>query len=315
MAEPYPGFSRGAPPPPGWSPGQALPVAQNAAAVSLPGLPTSYSSSFMGVNLFYPSWVPSYRTRGGIISMLFYGSLYAFVMFLILIVIHFTAFPIFSFSPDDNGFIPIPTVSDQQTAYIKAPAIPDLSANFLNVPACTYTVSTDLYLSGDFQASSVPRVILYRSASGNVSPPSTDTKDNLLTRFPDTNLLIWLDSIKNDLYVSIVTTSDGTAATSLLETTPAVENVPIRKVFRISVVFTQQFVEVYINGNLEKSMAVKKPPKTIADRSSFFPVISSIGPNVLISNLAFWPRALSAREVRAYGKPLTNETFYSKPAR
>lgn len=313
MAEPYPGFSRGAPPPPGWSPGAA--AAAPGLPAALPGLPAGYSSSFMGMNLFYPSWAPSYRTRGSLISMLFYGSLYVFLLFLILIAIHFTAFPIFSLSPNDNGIISIPTISDQQTAYIKAPAISDLSANFVNVPACTYTLSTDVYLSGDFQASNVPRVLLYRSATTKISPPSTDTKDNLLTRFPGTNIIIWLDCIKNDLYVSVVTTSDGTAATRRLETTPAVENVPMRKVFRVSVVFTQQFVEVYINGNLEKSMAVKNPPMTVADNSYFYPVISTIGPNVLISNLAFWSRALSAREVRAYGMPLTNEAFYTKPAR
>jgi hypothetical protein len=247
--------------------------------------------------------------------MLFYGSLYVFLLFLILIAVHFTAFPIFSFSPDDNGIISIPTVSDQQIAYAKAPAIPDLSANFVNVPACTYTLSTDVYMSGDFQASNVPRVLLYRSATGKISPPSTDTTANILTRFPGTNIIIWLDPIKNDLYVSVITTSDGTAATRRLETTPPIENVPMRRVFRVSVVFTQKFVEVYINGNLEKSMAVKNAPMTVADGAYFYPVISTIGPNVLISNLAFWSRALSAREVRAYGTPLTTEAFYTKPAR
>ena len=282
---------------------------------AVPGLPGDPTTSIMGMNLYYPRWVPSAETRGGLISMLFYGSLYIFILFLILLAIHFTAFPIFSFSPDDNGFVSIPTFSDQQLAFTTAPAISDMSANFVNVPTCSYTLSMDVYLSGDFQASSVPRVLLYRSATTNVSPPSTDSPNNLLGRFPDTNIIVWLDPIKNDLYVSIITSSDGTAATSRLETTPAIENIPIRKVFRTSVVFTQKFVEVYINGSLEKSMAVKNPPRSVADRSSFFPVIRTIGPNVFISNLAFWARGLSAREVRAYGMPLTNETFYSKPAR
>ena len=296
----------------------AAPVAQYARIPGLPPVapvPSNSTTSIMGMNLYYPRWVPSHETRGGIISMLFYGSLYIFILFLVLLAIHFTAFPIFSFSPDDNGFLSIPTVTDQQIAFTTDPAISDLSANFVNVPACTYTLAMDVYLSGDFQASSIPRVLLYRSARTSVSPPSTDTRNNLLARFPDTNILVWLDSIKNDLYVSVITSSDGTVATSRLETTPPIENVPIRKVFRTSVVFTQKFVEVYINGNLEQSMAIKNPPKNVADSSSFFPVIRTIGSNALISNLAFWSRGLSAREVRAYGMPLTNETFYSKPAR
>ena len=223
-------------------------------------------------------------------------------------------FPIFSFSPNDDGFIRIPTVSDQQSAFTKGPAASDLSANFVNVAPCTYALSTDVYLSGNFQASNVPRVLLYRSPT-KVSPPSTDTTANLLTRFPDTNILVWLDPMKNDLLVSIVTSSDGTAATARLETTEPVDNIPIRKVFRLSVVFTQQFVEVYINGTLGKSMALKNPPITVANTAYFFPVISTIGPNVLIANLAFWSRILTAREVRAYSSaPVSNEFFFSKTA-
>jgi len=82
----------------------------------------------------------------------------------------------------------------------------------------------------------------------------------------------------------------------------------------VTVVYTQQFVEIYINGKLEKSMALKNSPITVSNKAAFFPVISSIGPNVLISNLAFWSRALSAREVRAYGAPISNDAFFSKSA-
>jgi hypothetical protein len=268
----------------------------------------------MGVSLFYPIWAPSSTGYGSLISTLFYGSVVVFITFLILVFINFTMFPIFSFSPNDDGFIRIPTVSDQQSAFTKGPAASDLSANFVNVAPCTYALSTDVYLSGNFQASNVPRVLLYRSPT-KVSPPSTDTTANLLTRFPDTNILVWLDPMKNDLLVSIVTSSDGTAATARLETTEPVDNIPIRKVFRLSVVFTQQFVEVYINGTLGKSMALKNPPITVANTAYFFPVISTIGPNVLIANLAFWSRILTAREVRAYSSaPVSNEFFFSKTA-
>jgi hypothetical protein len=37
-------------------------------------------------------------------------------------------------------------------------------------------------------------------------------------------------------------------------------------------------------------------------------------PNVMISNLAFWPRVLTSREARAYGSPISNENFFSKTA-
>ena len=237
-----------------------------------------------------------------------------FVLFLILIAINFTIYPVFSFSPNDNGLIPIPTVSDQQLAFTKGPAASDLSANFVNIPSCSYSLGMDVYLSGDFMASNIPRVLLYRStAARGVSLISTDTSGNLLTRFPDTNLLIWLDPIKNDLYASVRTSSDGTAATSKLTTTLPIENVPIKKVFRLTIIFTQQFIELYINGNLERSMALSNPIAA-PPAANLFPVASPNVPNVMISNLAFWPRVLTSREARAYGSPISNENFFSKTA-
>ena len=274
----------------------------------------SRGSSFMGMQLSYPTWTPSITSYSNIFSTLFYGSLLIFTVFLVLVFIHATTYPIFFFSPDDTGFIPIPTVSDRQISFTKSPAASDLSGNFIGVPVCTYTVSMDVFLSGNFQASNVPRVLLYRALTNSVSPPQSDTKANLVTRFPDSNIIVWLDPMKNDLFVSIVSSSDGTAATRKLETISAVENIPIKTVFRVTIVFTQQILEVYINGDLEQSMAMKHPPSTVSDKSVFFPVISSIGPNVLISNLAFWPRPLSVREVRAFGTPISNDSFFSKSA-
>jgi len=286
-------------------------AAHGVAAVSSQNI----GSTYMGVPLSYPSWAPVASSYGSLLSNMFYISLAVFILFLILVVIHFTMLPIFSFSPNDAGLISIPTVSDQQIAYTKSPAVSDISANFIDVPACTYTLSTDIYLSGNFQSSTVPRVLLYRSLHTSVSPPSTTTIDDKLSDvFPDTNILLWLDPIKNDLFVGAVTSNTGTASMSHMEVIPAIENVPIKKVFRVTIVFTQKFLEVYVNGNLEKSLAFKNPPINVSTGSSFFPVISTIRSSVLISNVVFWPRALTAREVRANGLPISNESFFSKQA-
>jgi len=228
-------------------------------------------------------------------------------------------------SPDDNGIISVPLPSDKQLVFKTGPAPSDLSANVINIPACTYSLSMDIYLSGDFQAMTIPRVLFYRSTGAKgVSPPSDianwqpssastriDMNTKLATTFPDSNLILWLDPVKNDLFASVITSTDGSAANSRVETTKPIENVPIRKVFRLTVVFTQKFVELYIDGGLQQSMALKNLPITVAPTAYFFPVISTIGPNTRVANVAFWPRTLSAREARAYGKPIATEIFFN----
>jgi hypothetical protein len=307
----------------------AAPVAPAAPAAPL----TSRFSSLLPV-----AYLPTSQGVTTFLFMLYKASIFLFVLFLILTFINFTIFPVFSLSPDDNGIIPIPLPSDRQLVFTEGPAPSDLSANVVNIPACTYSFSMDIYLSGDFQAMTIPRVLFYRSTRAKgVSPPSDiinwstgssgssgsggsggsglpgriPIHTTLAATFPDTNFILWLDPVKNDLLASIITSSDGSAANARVETTKPVENVPIRKVFRLTVVFTQKFVELYINGNLEQSMPLKHLPLTVAPTSYFFPVISTIGPNTRIANVAFWPRTLSAKEVRAYGKPMATETFFN----
>ena len=269
------------------------------------------------IGMAYPQLTSFFVSRSAYMSSalagLFYLSVGAFVLLLLLTFIHFTMFPIFSFSPDDGGYVPVPTASDKQTAFTNTLAVPDISANIVGIPPCEYTVGFDLYLSGDFQSTTSPRILLYRSAAGPVGMTLADISSNVLTRFPDTNFLVWLDPIKNDLYVSAVTNVDATT-TKRMETIGPVENVPLRKVNRVTVVFTQVFVEIYINGELSVSRPLRAKPIEQSKASSFFTAPACFSSNLMLANLTFWPRALSAREVRNNGEPIGALTLFTKPA-
>ena len=168
----------------------------------------------------------------------------------------------------------------------------------------------DVFLSGNFLASEIPRVILYRAES----PVTTDsgTVDTIADTYEGRNIVVWLDPVKNDLYVSALT-SDNDGNTITLETTAAIENVPVRKVFRVAVVFAPQFIEVYINGRLEKSLALRNPIVTVSDTTNLYPTIRPIQQNVMIGNLSMWPRILTAREISTNESgPIKTETFFFK---
>ena len=138
--------------------------------------------------------------------------------------------------------------------------------------------------------SDVPRVILYRSAE---AVEESGTIDSLETTYPDTNIIIWLHPVQNDLYASVVT-SEG------IQTTEPIENVPIRKSFRLAVAFSANFIELYINGKLEKSMPIRSNLKGIASTSYIYSSIKPIMQNVMIGHLSMWPRVLTAREIGVY---------------
>jgi hypothetical protein len=246
-------------------------------------------------------------TPQGVFGIFYYLALVVFLIFLTLMFVHFTMYPVFSFSPDDSGFIPIPTASDRQVFFTSTPAAYDVSANFLGLPACSYTLCSDVYLSGAFMTSETPKVILYRSEN---HVETGGTKDNLVNTYPDTNLIVWIDPIANDLYVSVVTGEDGNRK---IETSDPIENVPVRKVFRVALVITPDFIEVYINGKLEKSMAIIGQLVTIPQKSYVYSTIRPVVSNVMTGNISMWPRILTAREIKSKeGAPSKSESFFFK---
>lgn len=247
-----------------------------------------------------------------------YGNIYLtiFITVIILVIIHYTLFPILSFIPGDGGLVSVPIMTDRQLMFTQAPALSDISANFVNLEPYNYTLGADVYLNGSFQASDMPRVVLYRAKAPNTSLNTADTKDKLLQRFPDTNFIVWLDPIKNDIFVSVVTgdysSTSSTFGNLRLQTTRPIENVPIRKVFRITLVFTEKFVEVYKDGLLEQSMSFNNTPISAPDNSYIFPTPEKALGSVMASNVAYWRRTLTSGEARKYGTPISTETLFSK---
>ena len=221
---------------------------------------------------------------------------------------HFTIRPVFSFSPADLGFIQIPVPSDKQVAFDKTPAgIVDASANFVNVMPCGYTLSMDLYLPGTFITSTSPRVILYNAPRPVVG--NGFTANTLPTAFPNSNIIMWLDPSVNDLYMSTIT-SDVSGGVKRVETTSPITNVPMKVPFRITYVYTQGFLEIYMNGSLQTTMSYKNPPIGSSSLNPFFFGQLSSRLICLAGNVMYWPRALTSREVRAAGSPVSTPTFF-----
>lgn len=260
------------------------------------------------------SWSQYGSLFGAILNFAFKAGVISFVVFLILLLIHLTFYPIFSFTPGDGGIVPIPTFSDRQLAFKDEPAAPTSKAVFMEQLSCGYTIGFDAYLTGNFQTTQIPRVLLYRALEPQ-TPANSETESSLVTRYgTNTNLIVWLDPVKNDLHVSVITMDTNSAKQLLPTPRRPIENVPLRKVFRVTIVFTPMFVETYINGKLRQTIPLTNPPIQI-DGGDFYPVISPAMTNAMIANLAYWPRALVPKEVEANGAPMSKETFFVKPER
>jgi len=104
-----------------------------------------------------------------ILQVFFYIFLYAFVIFLIAILVHFTIRPIFIFTPGGKGLINIPTQSDnlvywtngkQPAPEARAPSQGDSLSRFLFNN--NFSVSLDVYVRA-MNETNTNRIILYKT--------------------------------------------------------------------------------------------------------------------------------------------------------
>ena len=234
----------------------------------------------------------------------FYTSVVLFVLFGILLILHFTFFDIFSFVTGDNGLIPIPSPSTAQTMFTTATATSDISCNFTNVTSDSYTIMFDVYMKGDFYTTNIPRILLYRS-DVPLTLKSTDTLDVLTTTFNNSNIIIYLDPTTNDLYVSVLDTTNNRIRSE------PITNVPLRTPFRIIVVFSHTFIEIYLAGDLIKVMPFSAGAATIANKTYFFGPPSLVNQSNKIARITYWNSELTSKVVRMFGKQvITTSPFY-----
>lgn len=228
-------------------------------------------------------------------TYLFYLCIGAFIVFLLLILIHYTYTPIFSFSSGDGGTIPIGSgVSDAQLIWEEEPPGSALISELEKVLPCGFTLSLDIFIDKDLAVSNTERMILYRGKKA-VVPNSAKT---LQANYPDSNLLIYLQKDTNDLVVSAVTFDAGG---EYIESAPTVLNVPIRQPFRLSTIYLPNLLEVYMNGRFVGSRVLKGKPKQTS--TQFLPPPEQFQQTVKILNLSYWSRPLLAREIASAPPP------------
>jgi hypothetical protein len=128
---------------------------------------------------------------------------------------------------------------------------------------------------------------------------------DLLTLFPETNFIVWIDPIKNDLYAGVVTQQSGMAP--VMHISEPVKNIPLRTPFRIGFVFDGDFLEIYMNGKLASTLTWQGDVKE--SLKPFFTPISVVDQSIFIANMSYWSRVLRPSDISRAGQVQNTQLF------
>ena len=285
---------------------------------SLPSLP-----SFSGLSM--PSVSGQASTSGGYaLQFFFYFFLYGFVIFLLLILIHYTVRPIFQFIPGGKGIIPIATTSDYSIYWTKGQQ-PTTPAPDRTVVADTlstypfvksYTVSADICLTSLAGHSGLDRLIFYCcndgfSLNGFSLTPNLSLSENFATRVSGASMICYVADNTNDLIVTyfMKTAADGSI---VQRSSFPIQNIPLYTPFRITIVYDMNLITVYFNGvQVSQTTLAKTNPRNEGKHAFYANTLpSKCG---YVQTLLLWNRPLPYSEITGNTVALTPIAKFAMP--
>lgn len=219
----------------------------------------------------------------------------ALIGFVILIIVHYTVRPIFRSGVADPGIIPVPTLGSDTTGhYWKKAAAPLASKDTVltgnQSGTMDFSLSVDVLIHNPSVKSAGNRPIFWRSDK-QVPDSALNLPEgaNIVREIGVFNFVAYLAPSTNDLIVSVLN------GKSELESI-VVQNVPTGAPFRLGLILTGLFMEVYINGRLYKTRNLASPPLPVV--GGFMPPGGAYADMAAVRNLRIWRGTVPPAKMR-----------------
>ena len=249
----------------------------------------------------------STATTSVLSKYMFYILIAVIAVLVLLILVHFTITPIFRFQPGDNGIIGVPGSDDSNAYWDTAASAAQPIHDPFPSKSSEWSMGLSIIIDDPTRNTGAPRILFQRGGE-LVENYVYDASHTILHMFQShklPNLVIYMDQLNNDIYVSTVSRSQS--GQNSLETV-VVPNFPVRTPVRLGVGVYSRFMEVYVSGKLYKSHTYKHNSiqQNVGD---IYPPTTAIASNVArVRFLKLWQRTLTAAEYRRDGAPGTIES-------
>jgi hypothetical protein len=235
----------------------------------------------------------------------------------VLILVHFTLYPVFKFTPGAKGIIGVSGVKEslvywntkkQPSTY--APLDTDTlgSYPFTN----NFSFSVDLFVRRMTDTTASSRVILYKTYANGPQLKDTVVADPLVTGPTQTDIAVNYMNNKVSMFMYLTDTNDlivtfFSGALGTPYSSRQIKNIPLYTPFRVTVVVEDKTFTVYINAQqaFQRTVPSVLSLNTLGSLSTasqrfFAPPAWADQPakTIFLQNLQLWPRAISYTEVQ-----------------
>lgn len=244
---------------------------------------------------------PSPASQISIYAIISYIAVVGIIVLIFLIFIDRFITPVFKLKPGTPGYIPLPYGDDGVLYWTKTPRLLRDDSTIISNLSSGYTLSLDLFIHNPQAFAKSPRILFTRGFKGSATP--TGPSNINMSEF---NLQFSLARDTNDLAVATMLENNSTGTRPIENV--SINNVPIRKGFRVTVVLYSKLMEVYLNGRLYQSRPLLSPP--IPSFHFLNPPAPEGEATAAVRNLKIWKRCLTSSEVREMTPPIDDFSDY-----
>ena len=267
------------------------------------------------------------------VSILFYTSIFCFIIFLIILAINAYVTPILPFVSGITTVVATPSndsIVNNQLLYSTRVCPADTAMNFNTISQFNYnkfSVSFDCFVQNTYLSTDVPRVVLYFGSTANTNTVVNDNTDlveyrgnddpfpriltvaqtDILSKFSNSTFIVYIDPVKNDLKVGVITMNSGVLTLELL---PTIENIPINQPFTITCIVSQNFVEVYKDFQLKYTYTPKYSLNTPTGNPSMFGPLGFLQDTVKIANVMYFDNIITTTQLRNLVPTTKSASFF-----
>lgn len=313
------------------SPVTFLPSTSSFSGFGLPSMPSMSSipsmPTFSGFGLpSLPASLSLASSGGYILEVFFYIFLYGLVGFFILLLIHYSIYPVFQFTPGSSGLIEMSTTNDFSLYWVEgvqptspAPNESDKSDALVNYNfEKHYSLSVDIYITDLIGRTGLDRLIFYSSTDGTFNSANLtyklDSSISLAENFArdalgGVNMICYVADETNDLIVTyFVKTSTGAL---LQKSSIPIQNIPLFTPVRITIVYDNSMFSVYYNGlQISQTSMFNTIPRSPGRKQHFYAnrLDSKCG---YVQTLMLWNRPILYPEIVGLKMALTGKAKFN----
>jgi hypothetical protein len=231
-----------------------------------------------------------------------WGLIAVFVILLILVIVHYTVYPIFNFGDNPTALINVSSPASFDRSWYDENVNYTDAVSVATLPRADYTLLFDFKIMKNVPTAATKNdfILAYKSISN--SPKTVGAFTLPLTSVSsDPSLVITFNALTSKVVVYFLAQSkaDTTQKFSDFVSADAPQGVPLR--FGLTV--SDSIIEVYMNGKYAASKVLTGKSIVAGDTEYILAPPTAFASNVVVKNLFTTPRVITSGEVLTMGTP------------